>query len=359
MANYQSDSGLQNVREAVLRRDVNFLRKKNKLFKPVFKDLRVDRELVFFENRLVIPRDMRQAVLNSIHSGHPGRDAVLGSVDEIWWPQIHRQIVAIAKACKTCQNAGKNIKVIERQSKFGTIQKTKQVNEEVALDFMGPFAGAPEYKKYLLVAIAQFSAYPTLKLVKNIAMKEVADFLRKYISDNGTPQKLRTDQSTVFMGNEFRQFRKELGMRHVVCPIYDHRGNGKVERLVRTINERLRANSEVLTEKQNKLFYELISALKTNKGKEGKSSFERHTDRNPNTVTSIIKKLYKELNDLEFDRTVDLEKLEEFPGDDDSTTFVRNRQRKGKLAGLFRKRKGENHWRNQPHHQICASRKDQ
>ena len=30
MANYQSDSGLQNVREAVLRRDLNFLRRENK-----------------------------------------------------------------------------------------------------------------------------------------------------------------------------------------------------------------------------------------------------------------------------------------------------------------------------------------
>ena len=128
MANYQSDSGFQNVREAVLRRDVNFLRKENKLFKPVFNDLRVDRELVFFENRLVISRDLRQAVLNSIHSGHPGRDAVLGSVDEVWWPQIHRQIVASAKTCKSCQNAGKNIKVIKRQNEFGTIQKAKQVN---------------------------------------------------------------------------------------------------------------------------------------------------------------------------------------------------------------------------------------
>ena len=130
-------------------------------------------------------------------------------------------------------------------------------------------------------------------------------------------------------------------MRHVVCPIYDHRGNKKIERLVRTINERLRANPEVLTEKQNKLFYELISALRTNKGKDGKSSFERHTGRKPNTVTSIIIKLYKEVNDLEFDRMVDLEKLEEFPRDDDSTIFVRNRQRKGKLAGLFKKRRGK------------------
>ena len=132
LANYQSDSGLQIVREAVLRRDVNCLRKENKLFKPVFKDLRVDRELVFFENRLVIPRDMRQAVLNSIHRGHPGRDAMLGSVEEVWWPQVHRPSVASAKTCKSCQNAGKIIKVIKRQSEFGTIQKAKQVNEEVA-----------------------------------------------------------------------------------------------------------------------------------------------------------------------------------------------------------------------------------
>ena len=85
MAIYQADRGLQNVREAVLRRDINLLRKGNKLFRHVFKDLRVDRELVFYENRIIFPIDMRQAVLNSIHSGYSGRDAMLGAVDEVWW----------------------------------------------------------------------------------------------------------------------------------------------------------------------------------------------------------------------------------------------------------------------------------
>ena len=47
------------------------------------------------------------------------------------------------------------------------------------------------------------------------------------------------------------------------------------------------------------------------------------------------------MKNLEFDGTVDLEKLEEFPRDDDSTIIVRNRQRKGKLAGLFKKRRGK------------------
>ena len=114
------------------------------MFPYVFKDLRVDRHIIYFENRLVIPTDMRQAVLNSIHSGHAGRNAMRGSVDEVWWPQINRQSVACAKTCKNCQKAGKNIKHLKTQKQFGNIRKPKQVYEEIAIDFMGPLAGAPE-----------------------------------------------------------------------------------------------------------------------------------------------------------------------------------------------------------------------
>ena len=50
MANFQGDLGLQNVREAVLKRVIRLLRRENKLFRHVFKDLRVDCELRYFEN---------------------------------------------------------------------------------------------------------------------------------------------------------------------------------------------------------------------------------------------------------------------------------------------------------------------
>ena len=267
----------------------------------MLKDLRVDRELVSIENHLVIPVDLRQAVLNSILSGHSGRNAMLGVVDEVWWPQINRQIVAVAKTCKKCRKAGKNVNFLKRQKEFGTIRKPKQINEEIVLDFMCPCSGAPENKKYILVAIDHCSAYSALKFLKSTVMKGVEDFLRKYISDNGIPQIVRTDQAAVYLGNEFKNLREEFGVRHIVCSAYDHRGNGKVERL-RTVNERLRTNPEVLAEKQNKLFYQLVSALRISKGKDGESPFERHTGRKPNTITSLIVKLYKELNDLDYKR---------------------------------------------------------
>ena len=120
MANYQANRGLQNVRYAVLRRDIKLLRREDKLFRHVFKDLRVGCELVHYENCLVLLIDMRQAVLNSIHSGHSGRDAMLGVVDEVWWPRINRQGGACAKTCGKCQKAGKNIRKIKRQKNWNS-----------------------------------------------------------------------------------------------------------------------------------------------------------------------------------------------------------------------------------------------
>ena len=73
------------------------------------------------------------------------------------------------------------------------------------------------------------------------------------------------------------------------------------------------------------MFYQLVCALcalRTSKGEDGKSPFERHTDQKPNTITSKIVKLYKKLNDLDYDMSVELDRLEDFLRDDDSTTFV-------------------------------------
>ena len=46
------------------------------------------------------------------------------------------------------------------------------------------------------------------------------------------------------------------------------------------------------------------------------------------------------MNELDYDKSVELERLKDFPRDDDSMIFGRERQRKRKLAGLFKKRMG-------------------
>ena len=172
---------------------------------------------------------------------------------------------------------------------------------------------------------------------KKYSFSSVEKFLRNYKRDKGTPEIIRTDECTVLMGNDFREFCEEFSVRHNVCPPYDHRGSGRVERLIRTINERLRGNPEKMTDRKNKLFYEMVATLRQSQKRDGKSPFEKMTNRKPNRITIILVNLYKYLNSLDFDRSVDLEKLEQFPRDGDSTIYVRERLHKGKLAKMFKK----------------------
>ena len=41
-------------------------------------------------------------LFNSLHYGHPGRDAMLSMVGDIWWPRIHREVIDQARLCDQC-----------------------------------------------------------------------------------------------------------------------------------------------------------------------------------------------------------------------------------------------------------------
>ena len=98
------------------------------------------------DNRLVIPHAMRAMTICSLHYGHPGRDAMLGMVSDIWWPKIHREVIDQARLCEQCLQAGKNLKCILKQKQVGKLPEVNEMNEEIALDFAGPFRNAKQGK---------------------------------------------------------------------------------------------------------------------------------------------------------------------------------------------------------------------
>ena len=117
------------------------------------------------------------------------------------------------------------------------------MNQEIAIDFAGPFQNAIGAGKYLLVSIDHYTGWPGAKFLRKPNTEKVLEFLQKYITRHGIPKTIRTDPATIFRDTKFKEFCKKWHIIHVQCPIRDHRGNGKVERLIRTINERLRANT--------------------------------------------------------------------------------------------------------------------
>ena len=85
---------------------------------------------------------MRAMIMCSLHYGHPGRHAMLGMITDIWWPRIHREVLDKARLCEQCLQSGKNLKCMSKQGQIGKITEANEQNQEVALDFAGPFQNA-------------------------------------------------------------------------------------------------------------------------------------------------------------------------------------------------------------------------
>ena len=146
------------------------------------------------------------------------------------------------------------------------------------------------------------------------------EFVTEYISKNGSPKKIQTDPGKAFKSEKFEQFCTERFIDHVICPVRDHRGNGKVERMIRTINERLRTNKNILVSKDKSRISNILFALRSEKENDGKMAFEKQNGRNPNTLKSrMIEKCI-----LEQDPKIVIEP-EDFSDEADSPILVRER----------------------------------
>ena len=337
-ATYDCDPLLQSIITLLQNFDQKKFNKLPKVWQQQSNELRLDENnFIYIDKRLVIPEELRRPIFKSLHWGHPGRDTMLRAVADIWWPRIHREIVLLAQSCSQCQKAGKNLKTVQKQSEYGKLPAAETHNDEIAIDFAGPFKIAPKAKKYLIVTIDQKTNWPNAAFVRKPTAETVVNFLNAHIAQFGIPKRIRTDLATIFRGGTFKQFCNEHFIKHIECPVRDHRGNGKIERLIRTLNERLRADKTIVTEKGNTGLARLLFALRTAATTNKDSPFELVFGRKPNTIKEIITEIPKTC--LETEDALQLTP-EDFPKDDDSTIFLRDKTKNTKLEGQFKKRHG-------------------
>ena len=122
----------------------------------------------------------------------------------------------------------------------------------------------------------------------NATAENVIEFLSQYIAVDGIPKRIRTVAVTVFKSSKYNQFSEERFIKHVMCPVRDHSGNGKVERMIRAINERLRKNHKIVIERNKNGIFDILFVLRTGKSTKGYSTFEKQTGRKPKTLKSAL-----------------------------------------------------------------------
>ena len=93
----------------------------------------------------------------SSHYGYPGTDAMLSMITDIWLPQIHRDVIDQARLGEECFHLGESLNCILKQDRTGKLPEANEQNEEVALDFAGPFQNEKKGIKFLLLSIDHIS----------------------------------------------------------------------------------------------------------------------------------------------------------------------------------------------------------
>ena len=105
--------------------------------------------------------------------------------------------------------------------------------------------------------------------------------------------------------------------------------------MIKTINERLRIDKDIVLTKDKSGLSGLLFALRMKIGLDGKSAFELHINRKPNTPKrAIVNKFISEA-----DPKIELSPAD-FSEEVDSTDLVRQRMRGSKLKGACKKKKG-------------------
>ena len=141
-------------------------------------------------------------------------------------------------------------------------------------------------KKYILVCVDRFLQFPSAQITSSTSAKSIISFFSNNIALHGIPRTIRTDQGSGFISKEVREFCLEHNIKVIFSPVGDHRATGLVERLIRTIKERLlvMAQEHPKPSLESALLKIIKFLITVTQQSLNSSPFEAHFGRSPNTI---------------------------------------------------------------------------
>ncbi len=190
--------------------------------------LTLSQELVLYDNRIVIPQNMRTEILARIHDCYQGivkcRERAKCSV---WWPSISKHIQETVSTCSVCQA----IKHTQRREPLICTPLPSRPWEKVAADIC-------QWKKEnFLVVVDYFSRYIEIAHLTNISAAATIASLKNIFARWGCPNELITDNGPQFSGTVFANFAKMFDFRHTTTSPHYAQANEEAERAVQTAKQ--------------------------------------------------------------------------------------------------------------------------
>lgn len=195
-------------------------------------ELSVDRGILLWGLRTVIPESLRSTILTELHDQHLGVNRMKSLArGYVWWPNLDSELEHVAATCGTCQS----LKSLPAEAPLHPWVRTTRPMERVHIDF------ADFKNQSFLILIDNYSKWLDVIPMKSTTSEKTIDKLRSIFSYTGLPEELVSDNGPQFTSVTFKDFMKSMGIKHTLTPPYHPSSNGQAERAVQVVKNALKA----------------------------------------------------------------------------------------------------------------------
>ena len=188
--------------------------------------INVDLGCLKLGNRIIIPDRLQAAVLQELHSGHPGISRMKQLArDYCYWINIDKDIEDRVRSCVSCQEHAKN----PIKNHLHSWPMEEEPWSRVHADFAGPLND-----RMYLVIVDAYSKWPDVIEMSTTTSTATIKELHRIFAYFGYPRTFVTDNGIQFTSKEFADFCLEHGIKHLRSPPFHPQSNGQAERFVDT-----------------------------------------------------------------------------------------------------------------------------
>ena len=235
----EKDEQLKQLKEYIIKGWPNTLKKVKENVKFYYKfknELTIVNDLVYKNNKLIIPNTMKPRMLECIHSGHFGINKCIQRANFcLYWPRINLDIENYVRKCKIC----------------ATYSNSKTAEPMIAHKIpncpwlkLGLDIYIKNGKNYLIV-VDYYSKYVEIEpLGRDSTSENVIKKLKSIFARHGIPRTLITDSGTQLTSITFKKFANEWNFNHITSSPHHQQSNGQVERTIQTVKRMIQKSEE-------------------------------------------------------------------------------------------------------------------
>ena len=177
-----------------------------------------DKGVVFFDNRLVVPKkqQLRDLILKEAHESpltiHPGSTKMYEDLRQrFWWTRMKREIAQFIANYDVCRRVK-----AEHQRPAGTLQPLAIPEwkwDKVSMDFITGFPKTKKGNDAIFVFIDRLSKVAHfLPVRESITASQLADlYISRIVSLHGVPLEINSDRGSLFYFSILGKFPKSYG----------------------------------------------------------------------------------------------------------------------------------------------------